>query len=297
MMIGVTTRRLAFQSLHRCQIWSPVTTIAHNSFSTDQKSKRIDGICVNPESIGSQILPGGRSVIKKDRKGDFREVMVERAYGHFWMISDLAKVGKKPTLASVIAEEHAQPFPCFPSFSVLSSDEAVDVPEYFLRDNRANDPSAQCTLVAIAYKDHGYKLLPSWTNPFEAAYGVGNPRARAMRLTITEGKFTKMLLSSFIKRSFRNSTVPELQSQTLLCFGPEDTTLLEFKDALRMHNTLTGYVFLLDGLGRVRFAASGEASEDEVRQLVQLAAQLTPRLVEPKLKPRAAPFRDIKKYY
>jgi mitochondrial ATPase complex subunit ATP10 len=296
MMIAATTRRLASQSLYRCHVWSSVTTIVHNSFSTDQKSKRVDGICVNPESIGSQILPGGRSVVKKDRKGDFREVMVERAYGHFWMISDLAKVGKKPTLASVIPEEHAQEFPFFSNFSVLSTDETVDVPTYFLRDNRANDPSAQCTLVAIAYKDHGYKLLPSWTDPFEAAYGVGNPRAKAMRLTITEGKFTKMLLSGFIKRNFRKSTSPELQSQTLLCFGPEDTTLLQFNDALRMHNTLTGYVFLLDGLGRVRFAGSGEASEDEAKQLVQLAAQLTPRLAETKLKHRA-PFRDIKKYY
>jgi hypothetical protein len=52
-MIGATTRRLAFQSLHRCHVWSPVTTIVHNCFSTHQKSKRIDGICVNPESIGS----------------------------------------------------------------------------------------------------------------------------------------------------------------------------------------------------------------------------------------------------
>jgi hypothetical protein len=71
---------------------------------------------------------------QKDRKGDFREVMVERAYGHFWMISDLAKVGKKPTLTSVIPEEDAQAFPFFSNFLVLSTDEAVDIPAYFLKE-------------------------------------------------------------------------------------------------------------------------------------------------------------------
>ena len=250
----------------------------HHFFSTGENSKRIAGIHVNPDSIVSQILPGGRAVLKKDRKGEYREIMVERAFGHFWMIQDLTKVGNKPILSSEIPEEEAQDFPTLMNCSVLKTNESVDVPAYFVRDNRANDASAQCTLVAIAYKDYGFKLLPSWTEPFEAAFGVGNERAKAMRISVTEGKFTKMLLSGFMKRSFRASTPPELQSQTLLCFGPDEARLREFNDTLRMHNTLTGYVFLLDGLGRVRFAGSGEGSDKEVNRMIQYAKELTPRL-------------------
>ena len=39
---------------------------------------------------------------------------------------------------------------------------------------------------------------------------------------------------------------------------------------------MPGYVFLLDGQGRVRFAASGEATEEYTNRLVQLAQKLTP---------------------
>jgi hypothetical protein len=36
-----------------------------------------------------------------------------------------------------------------------------------------------------------------------------------------------------------------------------------------MHNIMTNYVFLLDNLGRIRFAGSGTADDDEITQLVQ----------------------------
>jgi hypothetical protein len=41
-----------------------------------------------------------------------------------------------------------------------------------------------------------------------------------------------------------------------------------------MHNIMTNYVFLLDDLGRVRFAGSGEASEDEVQRLIEFTKEL-----------------------
>lgn len=217
--------------------------------------------------------------MKRDpRTGENRKVLVERNFGSFWHMKDLKKTNNKPTLSntSLIPETEANVFPSIQDCLVLENDENVILPDFFLSDNRANDPSAQCTLVSISYKDYGAKLLESWTEPFEDFFGVGQRRARAMRLFITEGYFTKALLSGVLKQSIRSNTRQELHSQTLLRFGSDG--LLGFNDTLRMHNTLTGYVFLLDGLGRVRFAGSGEASEEEARQLIQFARQLTPKL-------------------
>jgi len=234
---------------------------------------------VNPESVGDSILPGGEYCIKRDpRTEKDRRVLLERKYGFLWMMADLAKTKSKPTFSNtaLIPETEAEVFPTFGDCCEMENDEDVILPEYFLRDNRANDPSAQCTLVAISYKDHGNKLLKSWTEPFEQFYGVGQNRAKVMRLFITEGGFMKFLLVGVQKRSIRSNTNPELLSQTLVRFGSDG--ILQLNDALRMHNTLTGYVFLLDGLGRVRFAGSGEASENEVQNLIKFAKELTPKL-------------------
>ena len=242
---------------------------------------RIPGIKVNPESLGSQILPGGRLVLKKDPKtGHDRSILVERALGHFWMMNDVANTNK-PVLTNthVIPEHKAQRMTTLPNVSVLSTDETVDVPSYFVRDNRAKDASAQCTLVAISYKDYGFQLTKTWTDPFLSAFGVQNDRAKVMQLTITEGRLTKFLLSSILKSQYRTSIPLEQHDETLLCFGPNQEVLRDFNDSLRMHNTLTGYVYLLDGLGRVRFAGSGEASDDETKRMIRFARELTPRLV------------------
>lgn len=54
------------------------------------------------------------------------------------------------------------------------------------------------------------------------------------------------------------------------------TDVDEFRDVLRMHNLMTGYVFLVDDLGRVRFAGSGPATDEDVAKVIQFAKDLTP---------------------
>mmetsp|Transcript_23011 Transcript_23011/g.26263 ORF Transcript_23011/g.26263 Transcript_23011/m.26263 type:complete len:297 (-) Transcript_23011:58-948(-) len=256
----------------------------HRHFSANESNNRLWGIKVNPESIGNSILPGGEYCLKHDpRTHADRRVRVEHNYGYFWMVSDLAKTKNKPIVSNktIIPETEAESFPTLINCQEMKNDEDIVLPDYFLRDNRANDPSAQCTLVAISYKDHGQKLLKSWTEPFEQFYGSSQNRAKVMSLFITEGDFTAFLLASMQKRTIRSKTDPKLLSRTLVRFG--SSGLLEFNDALRMHNMLTGYVYLLDGLGRVRFAGSGEASEKEVQNLIKFAKTITPKLCEEKI--------------
>lgn len=60
-------------------------------------------------------------------------------------------------------------------------------------------------------------------------------------------------------------------ANTLLYYGDAE----EMRDILRMHNIYTSYVFLVDGIGRVRWAGSGEGSEDEVEKMIKFAQDLT----------------------
>ena len=227
---------------------------------------------MNPEGHSARILPGGKYVERQVRN-ERRKVLVERAYGNFWMMTDLKKTHNKPVLSNehLIPDELAQDFPSLPHWTTVTDETTeVHVPEFFLRNNRAKDASAQCTLVAIAFTHFGAQLLDSWTTPFVAEF-ANNNRVEVVHLSITEGGwFVCKFLRPLLSRSARSNTPPQQQSTTLLHYGSAES-LSTFKDTLRMHNTLTGYVYLLDGLGRVRFAGSGNASCEEVDRVIAFA--------------------------
>lgn len=72
----------------------------------------------------------------------------------------------------------------------------------------------------------------------------------------------------------RKNTPPEEHDRTLLYFG-SGSVVDEFRDVLRIHNLMTNYVFLLDEFGRIRFAGSGEATDEEVARVIKFAKELT----------------------
>ena len=137
------------------------------------------------------------------------------------------------------------------------------------------DANAQCTLVAISCKDFGARLLPSWISPFETQLcnnqgKDADNRYEVVRITIDEGRIAK-LLSPFIVSGTKKNVQEKDHANTLLYYGDAG----EMRDILRMHNIYTSYVFLVDGIGRIRWAGSGEGSDDEVQSMIQMAEQLT----------------------
>ena len=86
-----------------------------------------------------------------------------------------------------------------------------------------------------------------------------------------EGWFSSGILGSWIARMIKNNTPTSQHTTTLIGQG---RNLEHFRDSLRIHNVMCGYIFLLDGIGRIRFAASGEASSEEIQKLIQFASEL-----------------------
>eukprot|EP00536_Pseudo-nitzschia_multiseries_P002900 jgi/Psemu1/301653/fgenesh1_kg.41_\ len=119
-------------------------------------------------------------------------------------------------------------------------------------------------------------MIPSWTYPFEQAFGTKSgdeslSRVKTFSVSITES-WALYPIRNTVKRVMKRNNPENKHSTTLAYFGTKE--IMDFRDILRMHNIMTSYVFLLDDLGRVRFAGSGEASEDEVTRLIRFAKEL-----------------------
>ena len=238
-------------------------------------AQRNKSIIMNPAGQGQHILPGGFILKKDPKKGGHRRVFVEHSLGYFWAIKDLANTNKKPILSNetIVPAAEAEKFP-FLGDMISLKDEKVSIPDFFIRNNRSKDASAKCTLVAISYKDFGAQLLPSWIDPFDQAFrqGTNNDTDRydVVRIVINEGRVVK-LLSPFITSGTKKNVPESDHANTLLYFGDAE----EFRDILRMHNIYTGYVFLVDGIGRVRWAGSGEGTDEEIQLMLRFAQELT----------------------
>jgi ATPase complex subunit ATP10 len=124
-------------------------------------------------------------------------------------------------------------------------------------------------------------MVPEWTDPFRQAFSTRTDwthRAKVFQLVVHEGRILSFL-QSFIARSFRKQTVAEFHPSLLLYFTKgDDEEYQSFRDVLRMHNNKTAYVFLLDGVGKVRFAGSGRPSPEEIHRLIELAKSMVPAL-------------------
>lgn len=259
----------------------PFSNIGSINEGTGGPYQRNRSIIMNPDGTGSHILPGG--FVNRDG----RRVVLEKAYGYFWMLKDLEKTTNKPIVShqSLIPLDHAQRFPPLTGVKAING-EQVSIPEYFMRHTNKNESAEACTLVTISFKDFGFKMLPSWIDPFKEAFfsnktesnetnllppSPSNSRIQMYSLNIIEGGLIYKLLSPIITRQFKANTPEQDHDSTLMYFGEH----VDFRDSLRMHNTLTGYVLLLDGLGRVRWMGSGNATDEEIKSLIECTKELT----------------------
>ena len=256
-----------------------------DSYTRTQMQKRHQGIIMNENGLSQHVLPGGYIVKTNQKTGDKKMVGLERSMGYFWDLKDLTDTDNKPILSNMdlIPLDISQVFPPLTNhggdLKNLEDEEIVSLPEFITKNNRAKDPGAECTLVVICFNEYGNKMLPTWTEPFEHAFTNDKNRVKVIWITINEGWSLNMLRYFIVKGSKKN--IPDHRKKDYLIYFGECP---EFRDILRMHNRKTGYAFLLDGLGRLRFAGSGEASEDEVKRLISFTKELAPGLKADKRK-------------
>lgn len=233
----------------------------------DANPERIRDIQINPDGVSSQILPGNLVYKKYKFSGNTRKVPLELVHGYFWMMRDLRRTGHKTTLSNetLIPADRAQLFPLLRGAKSLNNAEA-DLPFFFVDSPKAK----KATLLSITFRDSGFKSIPSWTEPFQEAFANDQNNVGTLQLSITERLSLYPFRGSLTKVMKKNTPEHEHDS-TLVYFG---TDVDDFRDVLRMHNIMTNYVFLIDSLGRIRFAGSGPATEEDVKKVIQCAKDL-----------------------
>uniref|UniRef100_K3WHR8 Thioredoxin domain-containing protein n=1 Tax=Globisporangium ultimum (strain ATCC 200006 / CBS 805.95 / DAOM BR144) TaxID=431595 RepID=K3WHR8_GLOUD len=201
------------------------------------------------DALDIMIEEAEKKVVKKYRPNMFAE---------FKQLNDTAgKVIEGPEQLTEVAKAIA-----FPSLKVKSlAGKDVDLESLVANGSKA-------TLVLTSFKNFGMNMLPAWRNAFEKEF-ANNNKVQTVTLNIIEDWYMKLVQSS-ITHGLQEKTPSEIHEMTFAHFGRCD----DFRTALDLYNSFTGYAHLVDAKGRIRWIAAGEATPEELKRLMNVTNQL-----------------------
>ncbi|CAL9751716.1 unnamed protein product [Musa acuminata subsp. burmannicoides] len=129
-------------------------------------------------------------------------------------------------------------------------------------------PAPYVSLLCLSFRASSLGMVESWILPFRDSF------SDAGTVQIYEVSFIDSWLLSLgparrlILKMMRKSNDPH--RQVMYSFGDH----YYFRKKLQIVNLLTGYIFLLDGLGRIRWQGFGYATEEELSWLLSCTSLL-----------------------
>ncbi|KAF6134344.1 hypothetical protein GIB67_005736 [Kingdonia uniflora] len=235
---------------------------------------------------------GNKGAIEKERA----RLNDEMNRGYFADISEMKEHGGKVGMASktIIPATSAVKFPTFevnyPNGASLKL--PIIYPEK--GDKSGKMAVAGPSLLCISFRASAEGMINSWTTPFLKTFsaskdihmfesrlyalkGYGHQLDDKMGLevSIIESGFlsftpVKKLLLWIMRKPKTEVENNAVQKQNVYAFGDH----YYFRKELKILNLLTGYVFLLDRYGRIRWQGFGSASEEEVASLLSCTSSL-----------------------
>ncbi len=136
---------------------------------------------------------------------------------------------------------------------------------------RCSDPrcsSGRIALISVAFERHAQGMLDSWSEPFVRKFG-GNEGYVVYELPIIDA-FWPRLISVSIDAGMRTGIPREKHPYVVTYYG--DST--DLRQALEIGDRSLGYVYLLDRQGIIRWAGSGYATDDRIREMIGIAEEL-----------------------
>ncbi|XP_021732856.1 uncharacterized protein LOC110699654 isoform X1 [Chenopodium quinoa] len=215
---------------------------------------------------------GNKDAIEKERA----RLKDEMSRGYFADMSDLKKNGGKIAMASktlIPAAVAAK----FPSVEVSYSDgKSFKLPigsdgNVVDRDN-VDLPKA--TLLCLSFRASSQAMNDTWSKPFLNAFG-DSKNIHLYEVSFVDSWLlsrnpVKWLLLRMMKKSNPAENSGALQRQLVYSFGDH----YYFRKELKILNLLTGYMFLLDSFGRIRWQGYGAATEEELSSLLSSTSLL-----------------------
>ncbi|KAF8726026.1 hypothetical protein HU200_020610 [Digitaria exilis] len=191
----------------------------------------------------------------------------EMSRGYFADISEIRKnAGKIATASKVIIPEVEAVK--FPDLAVESSHGgALHLPLVAPAPQEdggkaGDDVIPDASLVCLSFRASSQKMAESWSSRFLDAFGADK------NIHVYEVSFIDswLLSSSPVRRAFlklmRKSDNP--QRHVVYAFGDN----YDFRKKLQIINLLTGYIYLVDCEGRIRWQGFGSATEEELSSLM-----------------------------
>nr|AKM76477.1 AT1G08220-like protein [California macrophylla] len=215
------------------------------------------------------------------KKGSEEEIKKERARisedlcrGYAADMAELKKHGGKiaPANKIIIPAITASKFP---SLEVNYPDGRTLKLPIILNGNVTKDnvmPNPKASLLCLSFREFSQPMVNSWSMPFLDTFSASKD------VELYEVAFidSKILCWKPIKRLLLPKMMSykpnenALQRQKVYSFGDH----YDFRKELGILNLITGYIFLLDKFGRIRWQGTGLASEEELASLISCTTLL-----------------------
>jgi hypothetical protein len=131
-----------------------------------------------------------------------------------------------------------------------------------------HDALGSVVCIAIAFRRQAQAQVDSWLAPFTRVYG-GDPAVRIYEIPMI-GTIYGRLMAGRIDSGMRSGISRELHPFVITFYGH----LAPYKKALDMPDSSLAYFFLLDREGRIRWRNRGRATEEGVKEMLELTSRL-----------------------
>lgn len=192
---------------------------------------------------------------KEAREKEKERLKDELNRGYFDDLRDMKKSGGKVFPAST----SLAPIAASPRFPALEVHVPRGGPALMLPVENA------CTLICMAFRASAQPMVVSWSSPFAKHFPCD-----VFEVSIIESWLLSLWpIKRLLLRIVRGREESE-RGKVVYAFG--DT--YEFRKVLGVPNLLSGYVFLIDSKGRVRWRASGMATKEELEAMTSCTTRL-----------------------
>ncbi|PIA54886.1 hypothetical protein AQUCO_00901056v1 [Aquilegia coerulea] len=215
---------------------------------------------------------GNKEAIEKERA----RLSDEMNRGYFADIKELKKHGGKISTGNTVIIPAAEALK-FPSLQVNFPDgTSLKLPitsqDKEVEEGKLVVPGA--SLLCLSFRANSQAMINSWTAPFLDAFRASN-NVRIYEVSLIDSWFlssspVKRLLLRMMRKPKSDGPDNTLHRQNVYAFGDH----YYFRKDLKILNLLTGYIFLLDRFGRIRWQGSGLATEEELSSLLSCATLL-----------------------
>ncbi|KAK7412563.1 hypothetical protein VNO78_04028 [Psophocarpus tetragonolobus] len=241
----------------------------------DSVAEKVHCYCPVPSQHLARLTPkrfldlhqfGNKEAIEKERA----RLADEFTRGYVADMAEFKQHGGKIAVANKVLIPAAAAVK-FPDFEVCFSDGKTRklparVCDCALDSDKSSVPMA--SLLCLSFRASSQEMINSWSVPFVEAFRKSKDIHLYQVSFIDSWLLCRTPIKRFLlwtmKKPLHDENNDTVQKQMVYSFGDH----YYFRKELKILNLLTGYIFLLDNFGRVRWQGFGSATKDELSSLL-----------------------------